>query len=60
MTDCGCVTAETAGAATLVTLRSSGAAGSVGRSVMDEPVMSGHQHGAFDPAPWSIDDGIVS
>lgn len=54
------MTAETAGAATLVTLRSSGAAGSVGTSVRAEPVMSGHQHGAFDPAPWSIDDGIAS
>jgi hypothetical protein len=36
------------------------AAGSVGISTAAAPDMLGHQHGARVPAPWPIDDGIVS
>jgi len=38
----------------------SGAAGNVGTWAVAEPAMLGHQHGAVEPAPWCIDDGMAS
>ena len=60
MTDCGGTGVVTVGTAKPETASSGVDAGSVGSSAVAVPAMFGHQHGAWDPAPWCIDDGIAS
>jgi len=56
----GCAIAVTPGTLVIDAACSSVAAGRVGSSTAAPPDMSGHQHGAWVPAPWCIDAGIAS
>ena len=58
--DCGCASAVSAGTVINAAACSSVAAGGVADSMNAAPDMSGHQHGAWEPAPWCADDGMAS